>query len=189
MTAATGQVRRSLLMLSTHGKSIVPLLVLITGALTSSVQVQAQVPAELADRIAMLEAREEIRNLIYEYGRTLDTRDFIAFSNLFAEQAGTWDGGMGIATGRNAIFELMDSTIGHAPEPVEPRSHHVMTNIRIEVVGDAATATTKWIFVVPSASGEPRWQFLGHYDDEFVRQDGKWYFLRRKAFTDIPVQE
>jgi hypothetical protein len=164
-----------------------PLLVLVASAITGIVQ--AQTPPALEVRIAALEAREEIRELIYEYGRTLDTRDFIAFSNLFAAATGTWDGGMGVATGRDAIFELMDSTIGHAPEPAEPRSHHVMTNIRIEVDGNAATATTKWIFVVPSANGEPRWQFLGHYDDEFVRQDGKWYFLRRKAFTDIPVQD
>ena len=171
----------------TRHHRIRPLLVLVAIAVTGNIQ--AQDSSALADRIDALEAREEIRELIFEYGRTLDRRDFVAFSNLFAEATGTWDGGMGVATGRDAIFELMDSTIGHAPEPVEPRSHHVMTNIRIEVDGDEATATTKWIFVVPSASGEPRWQFLGHYDDEFVRQDGKWYFLRRKAFTDIPVQE
>jgi len=148
----------------------------------------AQDARTLEQRVADLEARVQIEQLIYAYGRTLDHRDFIAFSNLFAEDVGTWDGGMGVATGRQAIFELMDSSIGHADEPVEPRSHHVMTNITIEIDGETATATTKWIFVVPAATGEPRWQFLGHYDDQFIRQDGEWLFLRRQAFTDIPIQ-
>jgi 3-phenylpropionate/cinnamic acid dioxygenase small subunit len=143
----------------------------------------------LDDRIAALEAREAIRELIYAYGRALDTRDFVAFSALFAPQRGTWDGGFGSATGREAIFELMDESIGHADQPVAPRSHHVFTNIQIEVDGDAATATTKWIFVVPSESGEPRWMYLGHYDDRFVREDGQWYFLLRRASTDIPVEQ
>lgn len=148
----------------------------------------SQDAGSLAARVAKLEAREAIEKLIFAYGRALDTRDFVAFSNLFAEEDGTWDGGMGVASGRDAIFELMDSTIGHASEPVQPRNHHVMTNISIEIDGDQASATTKWIFVVPSEAGEPRWQFLGHYDDTFVRRDGQWFFQLRKAFTDIPIQ-
>jgi SnoaL-like domain len=160
--------------------------ILLAAALTGTAA--AQNTDSLEARVADLEAREAIRNLIYEYGRALDHRDFVSFSRLFEEEGGTWEGGMGVATGRQAIFELMDSTIGHADEPVEPRSHHVFTNIQIKVDGAKATATTKWIFVVPSESGDPRWQFLGHYDDEFVRMGGEWLFLRRKAFTDIPVQ-
>ena len=118
----------------------------------------------------------------------LDTRNFVAFSELFEPEHGTWDGGFGNATGREAIFRLMDEQIGHADRPIVPQSHHVFTNIQISVEGDRAMATTKWIFVVPSDSNEPRWMFLGHYDDQFVRKDGRWYFLVREAFTDIPIQ-
>jgi len=143
----------------------------------------------LEARIATLEAREAIRELIYAYGRALDARDFVAFSALFHPERGTWDGGFGSATGRDAIFALMDESIGHAEEPVAARSHHVFTNIQISVEGAEATATTKWIFVVPSEAGEPRWMYLGHYDDRFVREDGRWYFLLRRASTDIPVQQ
>jgi 3-phenylpropionate/cinnamic acid dioxygenase small subunit len=142
----------------------------------------------LEQRVAALEARESIRELIYAYGRALDARNFVAFAELFEPERGTWDGGFGSATGRDAIFALMDESIGHADEPVTPRSHHVFANIQISVDGDEATATTKWIFVVPADSGEPRWMYLGHYDDQFVRENGKWYFLLRRAFTDIPVQ-
>jgi len=149
----------------------------------------AQSTANLEARVAELEAREAIRELIYAYGRALDTRNFVAFAALFEEEQGTWSGGFGTAVGRDAIFEMMDSTLGHAEEPVTPTSHHVFTNIQIEVDGARATATTKWIFVMPSESGDPRWVYLGHYDDRFVRQDGEWYFAYREAHTDIPVQE
>ncbi|HEY5666184.1 MAG TPA: nuclear transport factor 2 family protein [Gammaproteobacteria bacterium] len=147
-----------------------------------------QAGKSLADRIADLEAREAIRELIFAYGHALDHRDFVAFSELFAEQEGTWVGGFGTATGRSAIFGMMDEFIGHAEERVQPTSHHVFTNVSIEVDGDRAAATTRWIFVVPSQAGDPEWMFLGHYEDEFVREGGRWVFLRREAFTDIPVQ-
>jgi 3-phenylpropionate/cinnamic acid dioxygenase small subunit len=150
--------------------------------------VAAQSSAGLAERIDALESREQIRDLIIEYGRALDHQDFVAYSELFEEEQGTWVGGMGSATGRAAIFKLMDESIGHADQPVEPTSHHVFTNIQINVDGDSAAATTKWTFVVQSEAGSPQWFYLGHYDDEFVRKDGRWYFLRREAFTDIPRQ-
>lgn len=151
---------------------------------------RAQAPTgELESRLAALEAREAIRELIHAYGRALDTRDFEAFAALFAEEEGTWIGGFGRATGREAIFALMDEAIGHADPPAQPTSHHLFANIRIEVDGATATGSTRWIFVVPSAEGDPQWLFLGHYEDRFVRADGSWYFLEREAFTDVPVQQ
>lgn len=149
----------------------------------------AQGDDSLAQRVADLEAREEIRELIFAYGHALDHRDFVAFSELFAEEEGAWIGGFGSATGRSEIFAMMDEFIGHAEEPVQPTSHHVFTNIQIDVDSDRPAATTKWIFVVPSQAGDPQWMFLGHYEDEFVRENGRWVFLRRQAFTDIPVQQ
>jgi uncharacterized protein (TIGR02246 family) len=147
-----------------------------------------QADRSIEARLAVLEARESIRELIYDYGRALDHRDFHAFAALFEPEQGTWVGGFGSATGRDAIFALMDERIGHAEEPVQPTSHHVFTNIEIEVDGGEATASTKWIFVTPSPEGAPTWRFLGHYEDRFVQRDGRWYFLRREAFSDIAPQ-
>jgi hypothetical protein len=115
-----------------------PLLALISvlGSLTLiSEAVVAQSSAGLAERVDALESREQIRDLIIEYGRALDHRDFVAYAALFEEEQGTWIGGLGSATGRDAIFKLMDDSIGHAEQPIEPTSHHVFTNIRIEVDG------------------------------------------------------
>ena len=64
-----------------------------------------------------------------------------------------------------------------------------MTNDQIRIDGDRASATTKWIYVTPSEDGSPRWVYLGHYDDEFIRDKGVWKFLRREAFGDIPPRD
>lgn len=143
----------------------------------------------LAARVQALEDREEIRELLLAYGRALDSRDFIAFSELFAEEEGEWVGGLGAAKGRQAIFELMDKSIGHNRPRTGPPSFHVFSNEQITVDGDHAAATTKWIFVMQNDENNPRWVYLGHYDDTFVREDGRWRFLKRQAFTDIPAQE
>lgn len=140
----------------------------------------------LEERVQRLEDREEIRDLIVEYGRALDARDFAAFAALFAEHEGEWIGGLGRARGRAAIRELMEATIGSTP-PSAP-SFHLFANDSIGVDGDSAEGLTKWVFVVQGEDGDPRWLYLGHYRDTFVREDGRWRFLRRQAFTDIPAQ-
>jgi SnoaL-like domain len=43
--------------------------------------------------------------------------------------------------------------------------------------------------VVKGDDGEPVLAKLGHYDDELVREDGSWRFLRRAAPMDIPAPE
>ena len=139
-------------------------------------------------RLQALEDREEIRALLLAYGRALDERDFAAFAELFAEEEGEWVGGLGAAKGREAIFALMDESIGHNAPRTGPPSFHVFSNEQIEVDGDRAAATTKWIFVMQDADANPLWVYLGHYDDTFIREDGRWRFLRREAFTDIPAQ-
>jgi uncharacterized protein (TIGR02246 family) len=141
----------------------------------------------LAARVAVLEAREEIRALIMAYGQAHDNRDYRTFSNLFAEN-GEWVGGLGSAKGPQAIFELMDRTIGHNPQPNGSGTYHVMTNDQIKVDGDRASSTTKWLYVTPGENNTPTLVFLGRYVDEFIRENGEWKFLRREAPADIPAR-
>ncbi|MBN1831876.1 MAG: nuclear transport factor 2 family protein [Deltaproteobacteria bacterium] len=139
---------------------------------------------DLESRVKELEDHEEIRQLLMDYGRFLDQRDFRAFSELFAETDGEWIGGMGRAKGSKAIRELMESTIGRDTSITQ--SCHLFTNETIQVNGDQATALTKWIFVVPGESNRPQLFFLGHYEDSMIRENGRWKFLRRVVRADIP---
>ena len=146
----------------------------------------AQDSSSLARRVQVLEDREAIRALILAYGQAHDHRDYRTFSNLFASN-GEWVGGLGSAKGPQAIFELMDKTIGHNPQPNGSGTYHVMTNDQIKIDGDRAAATTKWIYITPGENNKPTLVYLGHYDDQFVRENGEWKFLRREAPADIPA--
>lgn len=169
---------------------IVPLAAFVAGltALGASSDVRAQQTdlQALAARVQVLEDREAIRALILAYGEAHDHRDYRAFADLFAEN-GEWVGGLGSAKGPEAIFELMDRTIGHDPQPQGSGTYHVMTNDQIEIDGDHARATTKWLYITPGEDGAPRLVFLGRYEDQFVREKGEWKFLRREAPVDIPA--
>ena len=107
--------------------------------------------ASVAARVQVLEDREAIRALILAYGQAHDHRDYRTFANLFASN-GEWVGGLGSAKGPQAIFELMDKTIGHKPLPNGSGTYHVMTNDQIKLDGDRASATTKWIYITPDDS-------------------------------------
>lgn len=141
----------------------------------------------LTKRVQVLEDREAIRALILAYGQAHDHRDYRTFADLFASN-GEWVGGLGSAKGPQAIFELMDRTIGHDPQPNGSGTYHVMTNDQIKIDGDRASATTKWIYITPGENNTPTLVFLGRYLDEFVRENGEWKFLRREAPADIPAR-
>jgi hypothetical protein len=140
-------------------------------------------------RLQQLEDREAIRQLLTDYGRFLDRRDFASFSQLFAEKNGEWIGGMGKAQGPRAIRKLMEDTIGNSAQKAGAPDFHLFTNETIQVNGDHANATTKWIFVVQGEGGRPQPLYLGHYEDSMVREGGLWKFLRRVVHADIPADD
>jgi hypothetical protein len=140
--------------------------------------------ASLAARVQVLEDREEIRALILAYGQSHDHRDYRLFASLFATE-GEWVGGFGTAKGPDAIFALMDKNIGHHPLPNGSGTFHVLTNDQIEIRGDRASSTTKWIYLTAADDNSPKLTYLGHYDDQFIRENGHWKFLRRQSVSDI----
>jgi hypothetical protein len=151
--------------------------------------VSAEKPEAVEVRLKRLEDREEIRQLLMDYGRFLDRRDFVAFSELFAEKEGEWIGGLGKAQGAQAIRKLMEDTIGKGAKNPGAPNYHLFGNETIGVEGDKAKAMTKWMFVVQGDAGRPQPFYLGHYEDTFVRENGRWKFLRRVVYGDIPADD
>ena len=140
--------------------------------------------ASLAARLQRLEDIEEIRTLLTDYGRFLDARDLPAYSRLFAKD-GEWVGGFGTARGPAEILAFMRKNLGTGPN--RNNSYHILSNFEIDVKGDAATAWSRWTFIVPGADGKPVLSQSGRYDDTLVRENGKWRFKRRTASNDIPA--
>jgi uncharacterized protein (TIGR02246 family) len=141
--------------------------------------------ADAADaRLQRLEDIEAIRTLLIRYGRELDKRDFAAYGALFA-QDGSWKGGMGTATGPEAIAKMVAAGFERMSPTLYTNSNHVMSSFDIEVDGDTATAWSRWTWVVVGANGKPQPERAGHYEDTLVRERGEWKFKTRQAFTEI----
>lgn len=155
----------------------------------------------LTAKVKKLEDIQEISNVLIDYGRALDSRDFKAYSALFAKD-GSWSGGLGtISGGPQAIYDFMTSRIGGGRRGNNGggnantgraqgggsvgfgSTYHIMSSFKIDVNGDTATASSRWAFV--TAARGPGIQVAGRYEDTFIREDGVWKFKSRQAFNDL----
>ena len=93
--------------------AILAVLVLAMDA-ASAAEATAADFAALKARVQEIQDRQEIGQLIVEYGHLLDTHELVGYSQLFARE-GEWIGGFGRAKGPNAILAMMNKYIGTAP--------------------------------------------------------------------------
>jgi hypothetical protein len=136
---------------------------------------------DLAARIQRIEDHIAIERLLMEYGRTLDRRDFDAYSQLFAK-SGSWSGSLGTFTGPAEIKAAMLKAFAGAGMAHIGSNFHVMTNPIIEIEGDTASASSKWTFM-RMVENKPVIALSGSYEDKLVREGGVWKFQSRVAST------
>jgi len=142
----------------------------------------------LAQRLRRLEDAEQIRQLNLEYRRHLDARELDAYGRLFAED-GEWLGGTGYGQGPAGITAMLKERLAGNPGPPGPTSWHLVTESGIDVRGDRATGTVTWALIQRGDGDKPVMRLLGHYDDVYVRERGRWRYRRRIAYTDIPYRK
>src|SRR5215813_4457555 len=138
-------------------------------------------------RLRRLEDTEQIRQLNLEYRRHLDGRDLDAYGRLFAED-GEWLGGTGYGKGPAGITDMLTERLAGNPAPPGPTSWHLVTESGVDVRGDWATGTVTWALSQRGDGDQPVMRLLGHYDDVYVRERGRWRYRRRIAYTDIPYR-
>ena len=129
----------------------------------------------LENRIARLEALDAIRQLPAKYALALDMRDMDAMVSLFPADVRVGKG----ASGRQALRDYMDRTLR---SPFTGTSHHIGGHI-IEF-DDAEHAHgivySKNEHETPVEGGQDEWVIMQMmYVDDYVLQDGRWYFARR----------
>jgi uncharacterized protein (TIGR02246 family) len=137
------------------------------------------------ERLRRLEDLEQIRQLSQDYRRHLDARDLDAYSQLFAED-GEWLGRTGYAKGPAGIAAMLTERLAANPGPPGPTSWHLVTEPQIELHGDRATGAVTWALVQRGEGDTPVLKLLGHYEDSYVRERGRWRYQRRVAHIDIP---
>jgi hypothetical protein len=130
----------------------------------------------MEERLARLEAVEEIKTLKARYCAYCDDDyDAESLANLFVPD-GVWDGGpeFGRYVGREDFKQFLNRT----RDQIRFAAHLVLNPI-IDVKG-ANHATGKWRLLMPATvisdgAKESRW-LLCEYDEEYVRVDGRWMF-------------
>lgn len=137
-------------------------------------------------RIRVLEDREEIRQLLIDYGRTLDRRDFEAFAKLFTDDAEYVGGAASAIKGPAAIAKSLEDTFKKNPTGVRSPNFHLFANEVIQVDGNLATAVSKGLFMVPNSANVPQIEMIASYEDVLVRGDSGWRFKKRVVHAEIP---
>jgi SnoaL-like domain len=89
-----------------------------------------------------------------------------------------------VAQGQQAIEELYKQVAQGTPRR-RGTFRVLLTNPRIVVVGDTATADVIWTGVnSPSVKSVPQIVEQGREHDDLVKRDGHWYFKRRIITSD-----
>jgi hypothetical protein len=143
-------------------------------------------PNSIDEIIQRLSDIEEIKALRYRYAygaNIIDNQagDLKAFAALFA-QDGTLDVGMGLATGRPEIEEMMKGLTTQWKCAM-----HYMLNPLIEIDGDRAKGTVSGLFAfISDENPSPIW-LSNIYSDVYVRKSEGWRFQSvnvRSTFAD-----
>ncbi len=143
----------------------------------------------LEQRLQRVEDELAIRRVLVDYSATQDARDYAGYAALFARN-GEWVNGKTVHKGREAIHKMLVDLYG-APPPgyVNSESFHISSNAEINVNGDRATARSRHLLVMRGPNGEPTPALAGRYEDEFIREEGKWKILRRVDYPVMPTSE
>jgi 3-phenylpropionate/cinnamic acid dioxygenase small subunit len=121
-----------------------------------------------------------IENLIARYAELVDDGDFAGLGILLADA--TFTGSGDPVSERDAIEKMFrDTLIVYADGT--PRTHHVTTNVAIEVDEQAGTAVSRSYVTVLQALPDLPLQPIagGRYRDRFERRDGRWRFVERRV--------
>ncbi|WP_420036419.1 nuclear transport factor 2 family protein [Streptomyces sp. cg28] len=121
-----------------------------------------------------------VTHLITRYAELVDTGDFAGVGALLAEAVFIGSGPP--VEGAEAVERMLrESVILY--EDGTPRTHHVTTNIAVDVDGAAGTASARSYVTVFQELPELPLQPVaaGRYRDRFARRDGRWRFVERRV--------
>jgi hypothetical protein len=141
----------------------------------------------LEERIAVLEAREEIKELRARYGWFAARGEAKNIAGLFAPDGifeQMIDGARRAFKGRDAIHAALSAVM--TPGMVFPLIHNDIIVVR----GDEATGTCAMESKTSAKAAEAFPQgMVGYYHDRMQRIGGRWYFAERRWFLYAPVFE
>ena len=132
----------------------------------------------------MVDAHEQIRNLLGIYCERMDAGDFAGLAELFADARLADEHGTVFATGSAEVRTMWDTQT--MMYDGSPRTRHVTANPVIDVDETAGTASARSAYVVFQGTEDFPLQPIvtGRYRDQFTRTAGVWRFSRRHILVD-----
>jgi hypothetical protein len=91
--------------------------------------------------------------------------------------------------GREALVKLgasSGSPPGAPPLPpgaARPPSHHLYSNVHIDLMGDSAAVKAYWV-VMNGRTGTAVIQSMGWYEDALVKRNGQWRYTKRRIINE-----
>jgi uncharacterized protein (TIGR02246 family) len=119
------------------------------------------------------EDRDEILQLLYRYNHAVDGADAEAWADTFTPD-GVLDAGGRVMSGRDEFVAFAKTVSG---------IRHMVVNPIVEVSGDSAHVRAYLMVLRGGAIGS-----VGIYDDQVVRTDDGWRFIKRVFTPDAPRQ-
>jgi ketosteroid isomerase-like protein len=134
--------------------------------------------------------RAEIEALVARYVTALDTRDADAYAGVFAEDAVFELPGAvhrGRAEIRKIVTDLQESRArNEAAGRPSANLYHVMSNTSIEIVDATHARHQSYAQTVRAAeNGQFIVGFMGRYEDDLVKRDGRWLIQSRKLVSFV----
>ena len=135
--------------------------------------------------------RAEIEEVVARYVIALDTRDADMYAGVFTEDAVYELPGNVVHRGRAAIrkivTDLQESRARNdAAGKPSPSLYHAMFNHSIELVDASHAKHQCYAQTVRAAEGgQFVVGFMGRYEDELVKRDGRWYIQSRKLVSFV----
>ncbi|MEW6270531.1 MAG: nuclear transport factor 2 family protein [Thermodesulfobacteriota bacterium] len=124
--------------------------------------------------------RLEIQELLARYCHCIDRGRWERFPELFTEDCRLdMSQVMGLYEGRAGIQTFVDTL-----KPLGIFMRHLVTNVVIEGDGERAHVESYVVAVTGSEASPSR--TTGFYDDEVVKQNGRWLLRRRTLALDVP---
>jgi len=145
------------------------------------------VPVDAEQRLQLMEDELAIRRVLYDYHWAIDNRDFDLYASLFAKD-GEFVTGRTVLKGYDQIRAMMAGLFGEPPPGyINHDSVEITVNPEIEINGDRAKVKSGAYLVEQGPDGFPISVLVGGYEDQFIREDGNWKFLRRNDYIYIPL--
>jgi ketosteroid isomerase-like protein len=142
---------------------------------------------DLARRVDELEGRTVLRDLVTDYCRGFDSKDWDKFISIWHEDAvweigppfGTFEGHAGI---REAVMDVL--------YPVWRETHHLTSNLKLEFDGPDRAHGVCDVDCMGATKDDIVQMIAATYSDDFERRNGVWKIARRNVvihyFNPVP---